>query len=117
VTYISLAARALEQYLLDRPEVVFIRHNENITFRMVEPANRAQYLLRIHSPISANYAGMRQHPSAVLSELRWIEALGRDTPLTVQQPVLKATLAMSARCSSAASHYSSTNPAEGLRAP
>jgi Ser/Thr protein kinase RdoA (MazF antagonist) len=85
-----LALRALEHYRLAEPEVAFIRHNDNITFRVDECAHHAAYLLRIHKPISPNFIGMQQRPDAILSELLWLDALCRDTPLTVQQPICNA---------------------------
>lgn len=79
--------QALGHYGLTEPEATFIRHNENITFRVVDRARHAAYLLRIHRPASATYSGLRQRPEALASELLWLDALHRDTPLTVQRPV------------------------------
>jgi Ser/Thr protein kinase RdoA (MazF antagonist) len=81
------AMQALSHYRLAQPHVTFMRHNENITFRVDELARHANYLLRIHRPVSPNYVGMWQRPDVIASELLWLDALQRDTALTVQQPV------------------------------
>jgi Ser/Thr protein kinase RdoA (MazF antagonist) len=84
------ALRALAHYHLVDPIVTFIRHNENITFRVVEGDSSAAYLLRLHKPHSGHDHDMRQRPEVVASELLWLDALHRDTLLTVQQPVRNA---------------------------
>jgi Ser/Thr protein kinase RdoA (MazF antagonist) len=82
-----LAFLALGYYAVEPSGVTFIRHNENITFRVDDHTHAATYLLRIHDPISREYLGLRQHPDALRSELRWLNVLHVDTPLTVQQPI------------------------------
>jgi Ser/Thr protein kinase RdoA (MazF antagonist) len=81
------ALQALSHYGLAEPEVAYLRHNENITFRVGERTHRTAYLLRIHMPVSPHYGGMRQRPDVIASELLWLDALRRDTSLTVQRPV------------------------------
>ncbi len=76
---------ALAHYDLVEPTLTFIRHNENITFQVVESASAKKYLLRLHKPITENFVCAR--PVELASELLWLEALHRDTALTVQQPV------------------------------
>jgi len=81
------AVQALGHYGLTAPEVTFLRRNENLTFHVRDHARHAAYLLRLHKPSSPNYSGVRQHPTALASELLWLDALRQDTRLTVQQPV------------------------------
>lgn len=78
---------ALADYHLDETRVTFIRHHENITFQVIDQKRLEIYLLRLHKPINENFIGIRQQPAAIASELLWLEALHRDTPLIVQQPV------------------------------
>lgn len=78
---------ALAHYELIEPALTFIRHNENITFQVVDWASAKKYLLRLHKPITENFASAQQQPVELASELLWLEALHHSTPLTVQQPV------------------------------
>src|SRR5579863_5453428 len=89
--YSAWAEQALKSYALHNPQITFLRHNENLTFHVSDHGQGASYLLRLHFPLNENFKepfkGMRQQPAALASELLWLEALHRDTPLTVQQPV------------------------------
>lgn len=75
---------ALAQYGL-APTCRFIGHSENITFEVTDD-RAGKYLLRLHEPITAHFAGVRQQPAAIESELEWLEALGRDTRITLPRP-------------------------------
>ena len=77
----------LAHYDLKKPALTFIRHNENITFQVVDTGSGEKYLLRLHKPITKNFASAQQQPIELASELLWLEALHRDTALTVQRPV------------------------------
>lgn len=77
----------LAHYDLKKPALTFIRHNENITFQVIDALSGKKYLLRLHKPITENFASAQQRPVELASELLWLEALHRDTALTVQQPV------------------------------
>ncbi len=83
----SWATKALAQYDIDEHEVRFIQHHDNITFQVVTHALKEKYLLRIHKPLTENFVDMRQQPSAINSEMLWLEALHHDTTLATQQPI------------------------------
>ncbi len=78
---------ALASYDLIEPALTFIRHNENITFQVVDNGSARKYLLRMHKPITENFASAHQRPIELASELRWLESLQRETALTIQQPL------------------------------
>ncbi len=83
----SLAEAALEAFPLTAPDLRFVAHGENTTFRVRESsAGNAEYLLRIHRP--ARHGRFVDSNAAILSELRWLEALDRDTDLSVPKPVV-----------------------------
>jgi Ser/Thr protein kinase RdoA (MazF antagonist) len=80
------AELALQQYNLDHPELCFLGHSDNITFRVEEPGG-AVYLLRLHRPALSYWAGIRQLPEVIASELAWLDALAGEGGFAVQKPV------------------------------
>jgi Ser/Thr protein kinase RdoA (MazF antagonist) len=77
-----LAEGALPAWGLDLAAVRLtpLRHAENTTFRVDDPATGARWCLRIHRP---GY----QTAAAIRSELAWLAALRRDTDLCVPELV------------------------------
>lgn len=86
-TFLNWAKIALTHYNLPQPTVKFIGHSENLTFQIEDHMDSRKFLLRLHMPITENFAGVRQQPLAIKSELCWLEALKKETDITVQQPV------------------------------
>jgi hypothetical protein len=83
--YGDLALEALRAYALRGPQLTFLGHNDTITYPV--ETGGAQYLLRLHMPMSEAFAGERQSLRAIASELLWLEALRHETDLTLQRPV------------------------------
>jgi Ser/Thr protein kinase RdoA (MazF antagonist) len=87
-----LAGAALSAFGMENAAIEFIRDAGNTTYRIssesISNTNRQednrfslnQYVLRMHEP---GY----QTDAAILSELEWLAALGRDTDLAVPAPV------------------------------
>lgn len=71
--YMEFAHRALSLYGLRPTHVEFIRHSENITYRVFTPAG--DYLLRVHTPISPAFGNHGADPAAVNSEMLWLAIL------------------------------------------
>ncbi len=86
-----LALRALSAFAIGSPEVIFIRHNENLAFHVVDTQASHAYLLRLHSPLTAAFEGERLRPQGIVSELCWLEALADETSLVLQRPVRTKT--------------------------
>jgi len=85
-SFLSWADLALQHYRLPTPRVRFLGHSENITFQISGPGG-ARFLLRLHRPVTYTFVGLRQQPDAIRSELRWLEALARETAISVPRPV------------------------------
>ena len=81
--------QALKLYPLERPTAELIRHNENMTFKVIDTT--ARYVLRIHKSVSgfANDAFFPDNYSRnkVQSELEIITALRDNTNLLMQSPM------------------------------
>jgi Ser/Thr protein kinase RdoA (MazF antagonist) len=82
----DLARKALSAYELKDCSLVFVQHSDNVTFKVQTP-DPAAYLLRLHVPITGAMGAHGARQTAVNSELLWLEALSRDTDLTLQIPV------------------------------
>jgi len=81
----ELAKRGLDHYELIEPRLTFIRHNDNVTYR-VTTANSKAYLLRIHIPITAALGTHGADYGMVNSEVTWMLALAKETNLTIPKP-------------------------------
>jgi Ser/Thr protein kinase RdoA (MazF antagonist) len=82
-----LAIRALDGYPLVAPELRFVAHGENTTFRVdaMTVDGRDRFLLRVHRP--ARHGQRLDSAAAVGSELDWLTALRADTALSVPEPL------------------------------
>lgn len=76
----------LLNYSFIDPEVQFIRHNENITYKVTEKRTGDAYLLRIHKPIAPNMQGIQTTRGAIQSELEFLQAWSIFTEWPVQIP-------------------------------
>jgi Ser/Thr protein kinase RdoA (MazF antagonist) len=81
-----MAVQALDAYPLAGPELRFIAHGENTTFRVdaKAPDGPGRFLLRLHRP--ARHGRNIDPAAAVDSELAWLTALRADTSLAVPEP-------------------------------
>jgi Ser/Thr protein kinase RdoA (MazF antagonist) len=88
ITTEKMLYQALKLYDLKQPETEFIRHNENITYKITDIDKK--YLLRIHKPIegfSPNTLTDYSHSELISSEIEIISALKNGTDLSVQTPI------------------------------
>jgi Ser/Thr protein kinase RdoA (MazF antagonist) len=83
----QLAVQALGAYPLADPELRFIAHGENTTFRVdaTAPGGRDRFLLRVHRP--ARHGRHVDPAAAIRSELDWLTALRAGPGLSVPEPV------------------------------
>ena len=81
----EIAKGVLDHYELIEPRLAFIRHNDNVTYR-VTTANSKAYLLRIHIPITSAIGTHGADYGMVNSEVTWMLALAKDTNLTIPKP-------------------------------
>ncbi|CAG7629982.1 hypothetical protein PAESOLCIP111_03155 [Paenibacillus solanacearum] len=77
----------LLNYSFDDPTVEFIRHNENMTYKVIDNGSEDAYLLRIHKPITKNMQGVQTTREAIRSELQYLLAWSSHSEMPVQIPV------------------------------
>lgn len=82
----SLASRALAEYDIEPFSLAFLRHSDNVTYKVETPGSDA-FLLRLHVPVTNAMGAHGADFDAVYSELLWLEALSEDTELVLQEPV------------------------------
>lgn len=85
----EIAQAVLTHYDLSNVQLTFLQRSQNTTFR-VETPTKNKFLLRFHAGIEVANEGLQEswrEPSAIEGELLWLNALARDTELTVPQPV------------------------------
>ncbi|WP_246059329.1 phosphotransferase enzyme family protein [Paenibacillus lautus] len=78
--------KILNEYGIRKPEITFIRHNENRTYK-VEDHDGSTYLLRIHQPVKDGMAGQQHTYDGLLGELQMLEHLSGRDHLLVQRPL------------------------------
>lgn len=85
----DLLSEALGLYALEQPKAEFIRHNENMTYKVTDAEGK--YVLRIHKRaegFSADIHGMALTPMELIQgELDIITALKKGTDIPMQTPV------------------------------
>ena len=84
--FIDIARHALAEYDMPAYDLSFLRHSDNVTFRVDTPKGKS-FLLRIHIPITVAMGTHGFDRGAINSELLWLEALSRDTDLILQKPI------------------------------
>ena len=87
----DLLSEALSLYPFNSPHAELIRHNENVTYKVMDIADKKQYVMRIHHPIegfSLGIFGVTEHSDVYLqSELDILVALKNSTDIPIQTPV------------------------------
>ncbi|WP_165921251.1 phosphotransferase enzyme family protein [Paenibacillus albiflavus] len=82
------AEKVLMHYSFIEPIIEFIRHNENITFKVTNKPDNRKYLLRIHKPISDGFSGLQHTRDGLQSEMVFLREIDQKNILKVQRPVL-----------------------------
>lgn len=76
----------LANYELEQPEAIFLRHNENRTYRVTDAAG-TNYLLRIHDPFVEGMKGVQHTREGIASELHMLEQWGVWNGGAAQAPI------------------------------
>jgi len=79
--------KVLESYSVTEPDIEFIRHNENLTYKITDRGSGRSFLLRIHKPATEGLLGIQHTLEGLQSEVLLLQELGRNQVLRVQIPV------------------------------
>ncbi|MCY9592608.1 phosphotransferase [Paenibacillus chitinolyticus] len=77
----------LAAYPVREPSIRFIRHNENMTYRVTDGTTGQSYLLRIHKPVTDKLHGLQHSREGLHAEMQWLADLGAAAGVRVQKPV------------------------------
>lgn len=87
----TLLKEALDNYEIQNPQVEFIRHNENETYKLKDSQLNNQYVIRIHKPsakFSFDIFGTKKHSVDLrISEMSILNTISKNTEIPVQIPV------------------------------
>ena len=83
----AIAQRALKQYDIPEGEISFIGQSDGVLLRVYKTCNGKEYSLRIHNGVGGYRPEEYNQLPAIESGLQWLEALGKDTDLILQQPL------------------------------
>ncbi len=85
----KIVEEVLKEYEFINPKLEFIRHNENITYKVIDDDNT--YLLRVHKPIEGFSLGLLQRDSNVSeyikSEMLLLNYFKNEMNTAIQEPV------------------------------
>jgi len=85
----KIIQESLERYDFKNPKLEFIRHNENITYKVLDELNT--YVLRVHKPIEGFSLGIHQRDQEIFkyieSEMQLIDYAKRCMNTPIQKPV------------------------------
>ena len=85
--YNILAKKVLSLYPISNPEIEFIRHNENVTFKITDKLCNKHYLLRIHKPATEGLFGIQHTFDGIKSEIKLLQQLNSNNQLKIQKPI------------------------------
>ena len=87
----TLLKEALKSYEIQQPQIEFIRHNENETYKVKDTLSNNQYVIRIHKlsdDFSLDIFGDKQHSvDSLISEMNILIAIRKNTEIPVQVPI------------------------------
>lgn len=84
---VIIAQELLLAYSLTAPEIEFIRHNENMVFKVTDQADGKCYLLRVHIPATDGFSGIQHTLAGIQSEMTLLQELYNCNFIAVQQPI------------------------------
>jgi hypothetical protein len=85
--YNIIAKEILALYPISQPEIQFIRHNENITYKVTDMILNKHYLLRIHKPAIEGLFGIQHTLDGIKSEIKILQELQHKDLLQAQIPI------------------------------
>lgn len=83
----KMISEILKEYPIHVSSVAFIRHNENLTYKVIDETSGMSYLLRIHKAVTPNLSGLQHTHEGLRMEMVLLQELSERTNLLVQTPV------------------------------
>lgn len=84
--YIDYAKKVLPCFPITYSEIEFIRHNENMIYKIIDTTLNKSYVLRIHKSKIEGFSGIQHSYECLKSEMEFLSYLS-NTSLTIQKPI------------------------------
>lgn len=85
----KIVKEAIEQYEFRNPKLEFIRHNENITYKVIDEYDN--YVMRVHKPVEGFSLGILQNDSNmseyIESEMQLLNYFEKQMSTVIQEPL------------------------------
>lgn len=88
MNYEIYAKEVVSLYPICNPEIKFIRHSENMTYKIIDKLNGKSYLLRIHNASTSGLSGDQHTFDGVKSEIEFLRYLSSSKLVKVQKPIV-----------------------------
>jgi Ser/Thr protein kinase RdoA (MazF antagonist) len=85
--YLDYAKEAISFYSISYQGIEFIRHNENMIFKIMDDLHNKAYVLRIHSSNIKGLSGVQHTYEGLKSEMEFLHYLSKFEVLKTQIPV------------------------------
>ncbi|AJS60559.1 phosphotransferase enzyme family protein [Paenibacillus sp. IHBB 10380] len=83
----KMISEILREYPIHVSSTAFIRHNENLTYKVTDEVNGMSYLLRIHKAVTPNLSGLQHTYEGLKVEMTLLQELNARTDILMQTPV------------------------------
>jgi Ser/Thr protein kinase RdoA (MazF antagonist) len=77
----------LEEYEIRSPQITLLRHNENITYKIIDTTISKSYLFRIHQSVTKNLGITQNAKEGINLELQLLQYISDNSDLIVQTPI------------------------------
>jgi Ser/Thr protein kinase RdoA (MazF antagonist) len=77
----------LVEYGVDPAQITLLRHNENITYKVIDHSTSKSYLFRVHTPITKNLGGSQHAREGISLELKLLQNITHHSKHLVQTPI------------------------------
>lgn len=77
----------MSKFSINNYTMTFLKHNENLTYKVIDSLTGKAYLLRIHRPFTSNFTGPQHTLEGLQSELQLLIHIKEKTSLVVQTPI------------------------------
>jgi Ser/Thr protein kinase RdoA (MazF antagonist) len=85
--YKEYAKEVISLYSISYDEIEFVRHNENMIFKITDKLNNKAYVLRIHRSNIDGLSGVQHTYEGLKSEMEFLHYLSSNKALKIQSPI------------------------------
>lgn len=88
--YLEYAKKIIALYDVSYDEIKFIRHHENIIYKITDTLDNKAYVLRLHKSNVVGLSGIQHTYDGLTSEMEFLNYLSNIKSLKIQTPILNS---------------------------